>query len=69
MEAGNKQMKYGSIVAMFNIEKQAGGQRDVHCPNFWEVKPYNGCRVDCLFCYLNGTFKYKPDGKAPYQKD
>ena len=65
----SQRTKYGSIVALFDKTPPMVKPEDVHCPHFWEAKPYNGCRFDCQWCYLNGTFRYQERGKGPYQKD
>ena len=60
--------KFGSIVALFDKTPPMVKMDDVFCPHFWEVKPFNGCKFDCQWCYLNGTFRFQPHGKAPYRK-
>lgn len=34
------------------------------CPEFMELKPFNGCAYDCQWCYLNGTYQFKVDKKG-----
>ena len=29
---------------------------DIVCPHFWELNWAYGCRFDCAYCYLQGTF-------------
>ena len=59
----------GTIVSLFEQTKE-----EIVCPEFWEFKPFNGCRFDCQWCYLNGTYRFKKDergvytGKAPTYK-
>ena len=59
----------GSIVTLFDNTPYPEKDNDVVCPHFVELKWANGCNFDCAWCYLNGTLRFRPDGKKPYLKD
>jgi len=59
----------GSIITLFDKTPPPVGPDDVVCPHFVELKWANGCNFDCAWCYLNGTFRFRPMGKSPYMKD
>ncbi len=59
----------GSIITLFDKTPPPAGPDDVVCPHFVELKWANGCNFDCAWCYLNGTFRFRPMGKDPYMKD
>lgn len=59
----------GSIITLFDKTPPPAGSDDVVCPHFVELKWANGCNFDCAWCYLNGTFRFRPMGKRPYMKD
>jgi spore photoproduct lyase len=59
----------GSIITLFDKTPPPAGPDDVVCPHFIELKWANGCNFDCAWCYLNGTFRFRPMGKKPYMKD
>ena len=59
----------GSIITLFDKTPPPAGPDDVVCPHFIELKWANGCNFDCAWCYLNGTFRFRPMGKDPYMKD
>ncbi len=59
----------GSIITLFDKTPYPVEPQDVVCPHFVELKWANGCNFDCAWCYLNGTLRFRPDGKAPYLKD
>jgi spore photoproduct lyase len=59
----------GSIITLFDKTPPPAGPDDVVCPHFIELKWANGCNFDCAWCYLNGTFRFRPMGKEPYMKD
>lgn len=59
----------GSIIKLFNKTPYPVYDNDVVCPHFMELKWANGCKFDCSWCYLNGTMRFRPMGKAPYLKD
>ena len=59
----------GSIIKLFDKTPYPISNDDVVCPHFMELKWANGCNFDCAWCYLNGTFRFRPIGKNPYKKD
>jgi spore photoproduct lyase len=59
----------GSIIKLFDKTPYPVNDNDVVCPHFIELKWANGCKFDCSWCYLNGTMRFRPMGKAPYLKD
>ena len=59
----------GSIITLFDKTPFPKYPEDVVCPHFVELKWANGCKFDCAWCYLNGTFRFRPMGKKPYIKD
>jgi len=59
----------GSIIVRFDktpIPKRAS---DIVCPHFLELKWAYGCPFDCSWCYLKGTFRFRPKGIEPVIKD
>ena len=70
METALTKIGDGTIIAKFEQTK-AG----IVCPEFMEVKPFNGCNYSCSWCYLNGTYRFNKDergvliGKSPTFKD
>jgi len=58
----------GSIVARFNKTPLPIRKTDVVCPHFLELKWAYGCPFDCAWCYLKGTFRFRPEGTAPVVK-
>jgi len=40
-------------------------QTDVLCPHFLELKWAYGCPFDYAWCYLKGTFRFRPEGPIP----
>lgn len=59
----------GSIIKRFDKTPFPVDANDVVCPHFLELKWANGCQFDCAWCYLNGTFRFRPHKKKPYLKD
>ncbi len=59
----------GSIIARFDKTPLPEKSTDVICPHFLELKWAYGCPFDCSWCYLKGTFRFRPDGIAPVVKD
>jgi len=59
----------GSIITLFDKTPFPKDKEDVVCPHFVELKWANGCNFDCAWCYLNGTFRFRPCGKNPFMKD
>lgn len=64
-----KEIGDGSIIKLFDKTPFPEQETDVVCPHFLELKWANGCRFDCNWCFLNGTFRFRPNGKKPYLKD
>lgn len=64
-----KEIGDGSIIKLFDKTPFPEQETDVVCPHFLELKWANGCRFNCNWCYLNGTFRFRPNGKKPYLKD
>jgi len=58
----------GSIITRFDKTPKPGSETDVVCPHFLELKWAYGCPFDCAWCYLKGTFRFRPDGPAPVVK-
>jgi len=50
MEAALTKIGDGTIVSLFNQTKE-----EIVCPQFWEIKPFNGCRFDCQWCLDGNT--------------
>lgn len=59
----------GSIITLFDKTPIPRSKNDVICPHFVELKWANGCKFNCAWCYLNGTFRFRPMGKKPHLKD
>jgi hypothetical protein len=59
----------GSIITRFDKMPQPKYSSDVVCPHFLELKWGYGCPFDCSWCYLKGTFRFRPNGKEPVIKD
>ena len=59
----------GSIITRFDKTPQPKHSSDVVCPHFLELKWAYGCPFDCSWCYLKGTFRFRPNGKDPVIKD
>lgn len=68
-ELSVKEVGDGSIIKLFDKTPFPEQETDVVCPHFLELKWANGCRFNCNWCYLNGTFRFRPHGKSPYLKD
>jgi len=58
----------GSIITRFDKTPAPETETDVVCPHFLELKWAYGCPFDCAWCYLKGTFRFRPDGPAPVVK-
>jgi spore photoproduct lyase len=61
-------VKDGSIITLFDKTPIPKFSNDVVCPHFYELKWANGCNFNCVWYYLNGTFRFRPHGKKPYKK-
>jgi spore photoproduct lyase len=59
----------GSIITRFDKTPFPEHSTDVVCPHFLELKWAYGCPYDCSWCYLKGTFRFRPNGKEPVIKD
>ena len=60
----------GSIIQRFDKTPLPQKTTDVVCPHFLELKWAYGCPFDCSWCYLRGTFRFRPDVfKKPVVKD
>ncbi|MEW6416863.1 MAG: radical SAM protein [Nitrospirota bacterium] len=58
----------GSIIIRFDKTPSPEKSTDVVCPHFLELKWAYGCPYDCSWCYLKGTFRFRPNGKEPVVK-
>lgn len=59
----------GSIIIRFDKTPLPKTKTDIVCPHFLELKWAYGCPYDCAWCYLKGTFRFRPEGKKPVIKD
>jgi spore photoproduct lyase len=59
----------GSIIKGFDKTPLPKEPNDIVCPHFLELKWAYGCPYDCAWCYLKGTFRFRPEGKKPVIKD
>jgi len=64
-----QQVNDGSIITRFNKTPYPRKSADVVCPHFLELKWAYGCPFDCAWCYLKGTFRFRPEGIKPVVKD
>ncbi len=55
----------GSIIKRFDKTPYPVKLTDVVCPHFLELKWAYGCPFDCSWCYLKGTFRFRPEGIKP----
>jgi len=58
----------GSIITRFDKTPIPKRETDIVCPHFLELKWAYGCPYDCAWCYLKGTFRFRPEGKSPVIK-
>jgi len=63
------QINDGSIIMRFDKTRLPKKPTDAICPHFLELKWAYGCPYDCAWCYLKGTFRFRPDGLKPVIKD
>ena len=63
------QVNDGSIITRFDKTPLPKKATDVICPHFVELKWAYGCPFDCSWCYLKGTFRFRPEGIKPVIKD
>jgi len=59
----------GSIITRFDKTPLPKKSTDVICPHFLELKWAYGCPFDCAWCYLKGTFRFRPEGINPVVKN
>jgi spore photoproduct lyase len=59
----------GSIIQRFDKTPVPKKLSDVVCPHFIELKWAYGCPFDCAWCYLKGTFRFRPERTKPVIKD
>ena len=59
----------GSIIKRFDKTPLPVRATSVICPHFLELKWAYGCPFDCAWCYLKGTFRFRPEGTKPVVKD
>lgn len=59
----------GSIIKRFDKTPLPQKATDIVCPHFLELKWAYGCPYDCAWCYLKGTFRFRPNGTLPVIKD
>lgn len=64
-----QQVGDGSIIKRFDKTPLPIKQTDVICPHFLELKWAYGCPFDCAWCYLKGTFRFRPEKTKPVIKD
>jgi spore photoproduct lyase len=55
----------GSIIVRFDKTPIPDSRTSIICPHFLELKWAYGCSYDCAWCYLKGTFRFRPEGTAP----
>jgi len=60
-----KKVNDGSIITRFDKTPLPQKPTDVICPHFLELKWAYGCPFDCAWCYLKGTFRFRPEGPSP----
>ena len=58
----------GSIITRFDKTPLPLRKTNVVCPHFLELKWAYGCPYDCAWCYLKGTFRFRPEGTSPVVK-
>jgi spore photoproduct lyase len=59
----------GSIIKRFDKTPLPVEKTNVVCPHFIELKWAYGCPFDCAWCYLKGTFRFRPTKTKPVIKD
>ncbi len=64
-----QQVGDGSIIKRFDKTPPPCKPTDVICPHFLELKWAYGCPFDCAWCYLKGTFRFRPEKTKPVIKD
>lgn len=53
----------GSIITLFDKTPVPQSDNDVVCPHFLELKWANGCKFNCAWCFLQGTYRFHPEWK------
>ncbi len=64
-----RQVGDGSIIKRFDKTPSPIKPANVICPHFLELKWAYGCPFNCAWCYLKGTFRFRPEGTKPVIKD
>ena len=64
-----QQIGDGSIIKRFDKTPPPAKSTSIICPHFVELKWAYGCPFDCAWCYLKGTFRFRPEGTKPVVKD
>jgi len=64
-----ERLNNGSVISRFDKTPLPEKSTDVVCPHFLELKWAYGCPFDCSWCYLKGTFRFRPDGIEPVVKE
>jgi spore photoproduct lyase len=64
-----RQIGDGSIIRRFDKTPMPTQDTSVVCPHFLELKWAYGCPFDCAWCYLKGTFRFRPTRAKPVIKD
>ena len=67
-EGLTRQVADGSIIKRFDKTPYPVKPTDVVCPHFLELKWAYGCPFNCSWCYLKGTFRFRPEGIKPAYK-
>jgi spore photoproduct lyase len=60
-----EQVNDGSIIIRFDKTAYPQSSSDIVCPHFLELKWAYGCPFDCAWCYLKGTFRFRPERLKP----
>jgi spore photoproduct lyase len=60
-----QQVNDGSIIKRFDKTPIPEKPIDIICPHFLELKWAYGCPYDCSWCYLKGTFRFRPESIKP----
>jgi spore photoproduct lyase len=60
-----EQVNDGSIIIRFDKTPHPQNPSDIVCPHFLELKWAYGCPFDCAWCYLKGTFRFRPERLKP----
>ncbi|MEM3580930.1 MAG: hypothetical protein QXQ64_06685 [Candidatus Bathyarchaeia archaeon] len=58
----------GRIIKRFDKTGLARRGEDIVCPHFLELKWAYGCPLQCAYCYLQGTLRFRPTKKAPQKR-